>query len=53
VDALVKGAMARGVYVRDRSSEPGCAGCVRVATGRVEHTKRCIAVFEEVLCAAQ
>jgi histidinol-phosphate aminotransferase len=49
---LVKGAAARGVYIRDRSSEPGCAGCIRIATGIVEHTKRCIAVVEEVLCAA-
>lgn len=52
LQAILSGAAARGVYVRDRSSEPGCAGCLRVATGIVEHTRRCIAVFEEVLCAA-
>jgi len=51
-EALVKGAFARGVYIRDRSTEPGCAGCIRIGTGVVEHTKRCIAVMEEVLCAA-
>ena len=51
-EALVKGAFARGVYIRDRSTEPGCAGCIRIAAGIVEHTKRCIAVMEEVLCAA-
>jgi histidinol-phosphate aminotransferase len=50
---LVTGAAARGVYIRDRSTEPGCAGCIRVATGIVEHTKRCIAVMEEVLCAGE
>jgi histidinol-phosphate aminotransferase len=50
--ALVDGAFARGVYIRDRSTEPGCAGCIRVGTGIVEHTRRCIAVFEELLCAA-
>ena len=49
---LVKGAAARGVYIRDRSTEPGCAGCIRIATGIVEHTQRCITVIEEVLCAA-
>ncbi|HWW88135.1 MAG TPA: histidinol-phosphate transaminase [Vicinamibacterales bacterium] len=49
---LVDGAFARGVYIRDRSTEPGCTGCIRVATGIVEHTRRCIAVFEELLCAA-
>jgi histidinol-phosphate aminotransferase len=51
-DALVAGAFARGVYIRDRSSEPGCAGCIRIAAGIVEHTRRCIAVMDEVLCAA-
>jgi histidinol-phosphate aminotransferase len=50
--ALVKGVAERGVYIRDRSSEPGCAGCIRIATGIVEHTRRCIAAMEEVLCAA-
>ena len=50
--ALVKGAADRGIYIRDRSSEPGCAGCFRVATGVIEHTRRFIAVMEEVLCAA-
>jgi histidinol-phosphate aminotransferase len=52
-DVLVKGAFAKGVYLRDRSTEPGCAGCLRIATGIVEHTRRAIAVMEEVLCAAR
>ena len=52
-DALVKGALARGIYLRDRSTEPGCAGSLRIATGIVEHTQRAIAVMEEVLCAAR
>ena len=52
-DALVKGAFARGIYLRDRSTEPGCAGCLRIATGIVEHTQRALAVMEEVLCAAR
>ena len=51
-DALVKGAFARGIYLRDRSTEPGCAGCVRIATGIVDHTRRAIAAMEEVLCVA-
>jgi histidinol-phosphate aminotransferase len=50
---LLEGAAARGVYLRDRSTEPGCAGCVRIATGIVDHTKRCIATMEEVLCVAE
>jgi histidinol-phosphate aminotransferase len=52
-EALVAGAFARGIYLRDRSTEPGCAGCLRVATGIVDHTRRALAVMEEVLCAAR
>jgi histidinol-phosphate aminotransferase len=52
-EELVKGAFERGVYLRDRSTEPGCAGCIRIGSGIVEHTRRCIAVMEEVLCAAR
>jgi histidinol-phosphate aminotransferase len=53
VDELVKSCAARGVYIRNRSSEPGCAGCARVATGWLEHTQRFITVMEEILCAAR
>jgi histidinol-phosphate aminotransferase len=52
-EALVKGAFDRGIYIRDRSTEPGCAGCIRIAAGIVAHTERCIAVMEEVLCAVR
>ena len=51
--ALVKGVADRGIYIRDRSSEPGCEGCLRIATGIVDHTRRCIAAMKEVLCAAR
>lgn len=51
-DALARGAAARGVYVRDRSREAGLEGCLRVGAGIVAHTRRCIQVFEEVLCDA-
>lgn len=43
----------RGVAIRDRSSQPGCAGCVRITTGVVEHTRRGLALLEELLCAAR
>ena len=49
---LVKNAADRGIYLRDRSTEPGCAGCVRIGTGIVAHTLRCLDVLEEVLCVA-
>jgi histidinol-phosphate aminotransferase len=42
---------ARGIFVRNRSGEPGCAGCVRITAGVVEHTERCVAALEDVLCA--
>jgi histidinol-phosphate aminotransferase len=50
---LVTGAFDRGVYIRDRSTEPGCAGCIRIGTGIVEHTRRLIDVMNEVLCGVQ
>jgi histidinol-phosphate aminotransferase len=46
---IVAAMAARGVLVRDRSGEPGCGGCLRITTGVVEHTARCLAVLEEVL----
>ena len=52
-EALARGAAARGVYLRDRSKEPGLEGCLRVGAGIVAHTQRCIDVMEEVLCAAE
>lgn len=50
---LVAAAQARGIYLRDRSSEPGCQDCIRVTTGVVDHTRRGLAVLEEILCAAR
>jgi histidinol-phosphate aminotransferase len=45
VDALAR----RGILVRDRSSEPGCDGCIRITAGVVDHTRECLAALEEVL----
>jgi len=44
---------ARGIHVRDRSADHGCAGCVRITAGVLEHTRRCIAAIEEVMCGAR
>ena len=33
---------ARGIFIRDRSTQPGCAGCVRITAGLVDHTARCL-----------
>lgn len=48
--ALTRELAARGIYVRDRSNSPGCAGCVRIVTGVVEETKTCLAAMEDILC---
>jgi histidinol-phosphate aminotransferase len=50
VDEVIDGARQRGVYLRNRSTEPGCEGCLRISAGVLEHTRRGIAVIEEVLC---
>lgn len=47
--AIVGELAARGVFIRDRSGEPGCAGCVRITAGVVEHTRACLAAMEAVL----
>lgn len=39
----------RGILVRDRSSDPGCSGCVRITLGSPEHTDRLLAALPEVL----
>jgi len=49
---LVTGLAGRGIFVRDRTGDPGCDGCVRITAGVVEHTARCVAAMEEMLCAA-
>jgi len=46
---LVAGLAERGIFIRDRTTEPGCAGCVRITAGVVDHTRRCIAAMEELL----
>jgi histidinol-phosphate aminotransferase len=40
---------ARDVYVRDKTRDPGCAGCVRITAGVVEDTRAFIQALEEVL----
>src|SRR5271157_2528684 len=39
----------RGILVRDRSSDPGCEGCVRITLGTGEQTERLLAAFREVV----
>lgn len=39
----------RAVHVRDRSGDPGCADCLRITAGVVDHTRRLLSALEEVL----
>jgi histidinol-phosphate aminotransferase len=38
----------RGILVRDRSSDHGCEGCVRITLGPREHADRLLAALQEV-----
>lgn len=42
---------ARGILTRDKSAAAGCAGCLRITTGVVEHTARVLAALEESLAS--
>ena len=39
--------------MRDRSSAPGCDGCIRITAGVVGRHAGLLAALEEVLCAAR
>jgi histidinol-phosphate aminotransferase len=39
----------RGVLVRDRHTDPGCEGCVRLTVGSEEHTRTLIATLRDVV----
>jgi histidinol-phosphate aminotransferase len=47
--AFIKAMRERGILVRDRSSDPGCAGCVRITLGSAAHNERLFAGLPEVL----
>ena len=44
--ALVRTLADGRIHVRDRSRQPGLAGCVRITAGVVQDTLRCLAVME-------
>jgi histidinol-phosphate aminotransferase len=49
---LTDALQAKGIYIRDKSADPSCRGCIRVTTGTVEATEAVLAAMEEYLCAA-
>jgi histidinol-phosphate aminotransferase len=46
---VVEGLKARDVFVRDKSRDPACPGCLRITTGVVEHTRTLLDALEEIL----
>lgn len=48
---IVKELAGRHIFVKDRSREADCAGCVRIGAGVVEHTKKLVTALDEILCS--
>jgi len=46
---FIDGMQQRGILVRDRNSDPGCAGCVRITIGNTEQNERMLAAVREVV----
>lgn len=47
--AIVRALADRGIFIRDRSTQPGCAGCVRITAGLTDHTAACLSALGELL----
>ena len=45
---LIDALNSRGIFVRDKSKSPGCAGCVRITAGVVAHTQLCLSAMEDI-----
>jgi histidinol-phosphate aminotransferase len=45
---IVAALAARGIIIRERR-DPGCDGCIRITTGVVADTERCLSALEELL----
>ena len=50
-EEFVRSMNAGGVLVRDRSSDPGCDGCVRITIGTREQMRRAALTLAETLAA--
>ncbi len=46
---FIHGLRTRGILVRDRNSDPGCEGCVRLTVGSLEHTRTLIGALRDVV----
>jgi len=47
--AFVEQMRRRGILVRDRSSDHGCEGCVRITLGPRDHADRLLAALQETI----
>ena len=47
--AFVRGMRERGILIRDRASDPGCDGCVRITLGSTEQTNQLLHALRETL----
>jgi len=45
---FIQALRAHGILVRDRNSDPGCAGCVRLTVGSIVHTRTLIGALRDV-----
>jgi histidinol-phosphate aminotransferase len=46
---FIQALRTRGILVRDRNSDPGCEGCVRLTVGSHEHTQILIGALRDVV----
>ena len=51
--AITAALKMRGIFIRDKTGDPGCDGCIRVTTGVVADTERCLNAMEDFLCGAR
>jgi histidinol-phosphate aminotransferase len=49
LQSFISAMRQRGILVRDRSSDSGCAGCVRITLGSAPDNARLFAALGEVL----
>ena len=49
--AITRALAARGIDIRDKSTAPGCDGCLRLTAGVVAHTERLITDLEDILAS--
>jgi len=46
---FVQALRSRGILVRDRNTDPGCEGCIRLTVGSDEHTETLIGALRDVV----